>query len=77
MSTIPSSQLDFVPRQEDSDQLFDTGNLFLSVVYLENIELSIENCFVLINHGFEPTKPLHSNKTINIFQKKLLKKFMN
>ena len=67
MSTIPLYQLDFVHLQEYSDQLFDAGNIFLSVVDLDNVDLSIEQCFDLINHSVEPTKPLHLNKTIKVF----------
>ena len=73
MSTITSSQLDFIPRQEDSDQLFDAGNIVLYVVDIDNIDLSIEKCFDLIKHGVERTKLLHLNNTMKDLRNKSLK----
>ena len=69
MSKVILSKTDLVPCQEDPDQLFDAVNFVSSVVYLENIELSIEQCFDLIKHGVEPKKPLYLKKTMKSLQK--------
>ena len=70
MSTITFSQLDFVPLKEDSDELFDAGNLLLSVIYLQNTKLSIEQRFDKIKSVVEPTKPLHLKNTKKDLQNK-------
>ena len=72
MSSIPFSEFDFSP-QEEYVRFNDADSAIASVVDLESLNLSIDHCFDLIDHGVQPSKPLHENKKMKDLQKSFLK----
>ena len=72
MSSIPFSEFDFSP-QEEYVRFNDADIAIASVVDLESLNLSIDHCFDLIDHGVQPSKPLHENKKMKDLQKSFLK----
>ena len=72
MSSIPFSEFDFSP-QEEYVRFNDADSPIASVVDLESLNLSIDHCFDLIDHGVQPSKPLHENKKMKDLQKSFLK----
>ena len=72
ISSIPNSQLDFSPQVEYA-RFNDADSAIASVVDLESLNLSIDHCFDLIDHGVQPSKPLHENKKMKDLQKSFLK----
>ena len=73
MYSIPFSKLDFSPSQEEYERFNESESTITSVVYLDSLNLSIDHSFNLIDHGVQPSNPLHDYNKMKYLQKIFLK----
>ena len=73
MSFISNPHLDFSHGQEEYELLNDVDRYIASVLDLENLNLSINHCFDLIDHDVQPSKPLNEKIILKHLQKIFLK----
>ena len=73
MPYIPFSRTDLPSSWERYERFYDADSAIASVLENENVDISIDYCFDLIEHSVHPSKLLHENKKMKKLQKRCIK----